>query len=120
MESSIEDYRTIDGVNIPHGGRTCVLLRRKRSEGGTGTRILELVWTLEEVDCNFKGLSMECFLPPGDLKKEEEGGCGMVTNTKAKLPFRILSSSRIRASKIAAIDVYDDDSESSGSSEQEL
>ncbi|KAK9913664.1 hypothetical protein M0R45_037474 [Rubus argutus] len=66
MESSIKDYRTIDGVNIAHGGRTCVWLRSKRWEGGTGTRILELVWTLEEVDCNCKGLSMECFLPPGD------------------------------------------------------
>lgn len=81
---------------------------------------MEEVWDIEEVDFNIKGLSMDCFLPPGDLKKEEEGGCGMVTNTKAKLPFRILSSSRIRASKIAAIDVYDDDSESSGSSDQEL
>lgn len=92
------------------------------SEAHSRTR-MEEVWDIEEVDFNIKGLSMDCFLPPGDLKTEEEGGCGMVTNnTKAKLPFRILSSSKVRASKIAAIDVYDDDSESSSgsSTDQEL
>ena len=29
-------------------------------------------WEIEEVDFNIKGLSMDCFLPPSDLKKEEE------------------------------------------------
>ena len=37
---------------------------------------MEEVWTIEEVDFNIKGLSMDCFLPPGDLKKEEETGFG--------------------------------------------
>ncbi|XP_004308912.1 PREDICTED: uncharacterized protein LOC101290708 [Fragaria vesca subsp. vesca] len=124
MESYIQDYRTIDGVNIAHSGRTSVSLVRfgESSEAHSRTR-MEEVWDIEEVDFNIKGLSMDCFLPPGDLKTEEEGGCGMVTNnTKAKLPFRILSSSKVRASKIAAIDVYDDDSESSSgsSTDQEL
>ncbi|XP_062000318.1 uncharacterized protein LOC133717625 [Rosa rugosa] len=119
MESYIQDYRTVDGINIAHSGRTSVSLVRFGESNVAHSRTrMEEIWDIEEVDFNIKGLSMDCFLPPGDLKKEEEGG--MVTNTKAKLPLRILSSSRIRASKIAAIDVYDDDSESSGSSDQEL
>ncbi|PWA58412.1 hypothetical protein CTI12_AA400270 [Artemisia annua] len=33
---------------------------------------MEETWTIEEVDFNIKGLSMDCFLPPSDLKKEED------------------------------------------------
>jgi hypothetical protein len=29
---------------------------------------------IEEVDFNICGLSMDCFLPPADLKREQEGG----------------------------------------------
>lgn len=95
-----------------------MLLRRKRSEGGTGTQILEFVWTLEEVDCNFKGLSMECFLPPADLKKEEES-CEVVTKySSAKLKSGMLSTcSRFQATKIVPIDYSDDEPESSDSSD---
>ena len=71
---------------------------------------MEEVWEIEEVDFNIKGLSMECFLPPGDLKKEEEG-CGLVTSsTNPKLPFKIRSaSSRISAAKVAAIDLDEEE-----------
>uniref|UniRef100_A0A803QSG1 Uncharacterized protein n=1 Tax=Cannabis sativa TaxID=3483 RepID=A0A803QSG1_CANSA len=73
MVSLIHDYRTIDGVNIAHSGKTTVSLFRfgENSTGHSRTR-MEEVWEIEEVDFNIKGLSMECFLPPGDLKKEEE------------------------------------------------
>ncbi|KAG8380771.1 hypothetical protein BUALT_Bualt06G0050700 [Buddleja alternifolia] len=73
IESTIEDYRTTDGVNIAHGGRTCVSLCRfgENSESHTRTR-MEEVWSIEEVDFNIKGLSTECFLPPADLKKDDE------------------------------------------------
>ncbi|KAF4346964.1 hypothetical protein G4B88_024196 [Cannabis sativa] len=75
MVSLIQDYRTIDGVNIAHSGKTTVSLFRfgENSTGHSRTR-MEEVWEIEEVDFNIKGLSMECFLPPGDLKKEEEVG----------------------------------------------
>ncbi|XP_030485494.2 uncharacterized protein LOC115702183 [Cannabis sativa] len=111
MVSLIHDYRTIDGVNIAHSGKTTVSLFRfgENSTGHSRTR-MEEVWEIEEVDFNIKGLSMECFLPPGDLKKEEEG-CGLVTSsTNPKLPFKIRSaSSRISASKVAAIDLDEED-----------
>ncbi|CAA3009712.1 Hypothetical predicted protein [Olea europaea subsp. europaea] len=112
MESLIQDYRTIDGVNIAHAGRTLVSLFRfgENSEGHNRTR-MEEVWNIEEVDFNIKGLSMDCFLPPADLKKEDEG-CGVITGcdlTKNE-PLKILSnSSRVSstpkcAKKVVAID----------------
>ncbi|KAJ8764005.1 hypothetical protein K2173_004878 [Erythroxylum novogranatense] len=109
MESKIRDYRTIDGINIAHAGRTSVSLFRfgENSESHSRTR-MEEVWAIEEVDFNIKGLSIDCFLPPSDLKKEEEG-CGVVSSN-AKLPFKIRSASfRISASKVAAIDGDDSD-----------
>ncbi|PHT82134.1 hypothetical protein T459_15149 [Capsicum annuum] len=79
MESFIQDYRTIDGVNIAYAGKTCVSLFRfgENSEGHTRTR-MEEVWTIEEVDFNIKGLSLDCFLPPSDLKKDDDQACGVV------------------------------------------
>ncbi|KAI3458617.1 hypothetical protein Pfo_015280 [Paulownia fortunei] len=105
MESLIQDYRTIDGVNIAHAGRTTVSLFRfgENSENHTRTR-MEEVWSVEEVDFNIKGLSTDCFLPPGDLKNEDEG-CDVVSNgdiTKnGGLRYKILANScRIGAAKI--------------------
>ncbi|XP_059317887.1 uncharacterized protein LOC132068331 [Lycium ferocissimum] len=119
MESSIQDYRTIDGVNIAHAGKTCVSLFRfgENSEGHTRTR-MEEVWTIEEFDFNIKGLSMDCFLPPSDLKKEDDQACGGVINhdiTKnSRFVSKILANSpkSITAMKGAAkIVAIDEDSE---------
>lgn len=118
MESLIQDYRTIDGINIAHAGKTSVSLFRfgESSESHSRTR-LEEFWTIEEVDFNIKGLSIDCFLPPADLKKEEESGCTDFASN-AKLPLRIRSASfRISSSKVAAIDV--EDSENTESDDEE-
>lgn len=69
-ESIIQDYRTVDGVNIAHGGRTTVSSFRLGDE--TRTR-MEEVWSIEEVDFNVKGLSTDCFLAP---KEDPECGGG--------------------------------------------
>ncbi|EEF31970.1 uncharacterized protein LOC8287252 [Ricinus communis] len=109
MESTIHDYRTIDGINIAHGGRTSVSLFRfgENSESHSRTR-MEEVWTIEEVDFNIKGLSMDCFLPPSDLKKDGEES--YVVTGNAKLPLKMRSTStRISSSKVVAIDVDDSD-----------
>jgi hypothetical protein len=50
-------------------------------------------------------LSLDCFLAPSDLKKDEEKG--MVPMNIAKLPYKICSSFKISASKVAAISVDD-------------
>ncbi|PQP92583.1 uncharacterized protein Pyn_24042 [Prunus yedoensis var. nudiflora] len=70
---------------------------------------------------------MDCFLPPGDLKKEEEeakcGANAVVISAHSKMPFKIRSASwRISASKVVAFDddvEYDPDN-SESSSDQEL
>ena len=126
MESLIQDYRTIDGINIAHAGKTSVSLFRfgENPESHSRTR-MEEVWTIEEVDFNIEGLSKDCFLPPADLEREEKGcgvtnddvklplmkeeeGCDITSNVK--LPLKIRSASfRINSSKVVAIDVEDSD-----------
>lgn len=112
MESAIQDYRTIEGVNIAHAGRTSVSLLRfgdnSKSNGHSSRTRMEEVWKIEEVDFNIKGLSSDCFLPPADLKKEDEQ-CGIVTKNSCftrnsnKSPFKI----RPYSAKIVAIDEDD-------------
>jgi len=106
-ESLIQDYRIVDGIQIAHCGKTWVTLSRfgEGPDNHSRTRINE-VWKIEEVDFNIKGLSLDCFLPPSDLKRDEEKGVVSVSN--AKLPYKIQSASfKISASKVAAIDVDD-------------
>ncbi|KAF7030853.1 hypothetical protein CFC21_042300 [Triticum aestivum] len=70
MESVINNYRHIDGVNIAHGGKTTVTLFRYGEGSVNHKRKLEETWTVEEADFNVKGLTSDYFLPPSDLKKE--------------------------------------------------
>ncbi|KAL5709338.1 hypothetical protein ACHQM5_020041 [Ranunculus cassubicifolius] len=110
MESSIEDYRMIDGINIAHGGKTFVSLFKFGETRASDTRTkMEEVWTIEEVDFNFKGLSMECFLPPSDLKKEQEAGFTHVPSS-VRNPFRTrVPSVKISSSKVVAFDLDETD-----------
>ncbi|KAK9049832.1 hypothetical protein SSX86_031199 [Deinandra increscens subsp. villosa] len=111
MKSLVQDYRTIDGVNIAHGGQTVVSLFRygEDSESHTETR-MEEVWTIEEVDFNIKGLSNDCFLPPSDLIKEEDEPVVRTKSSEkfvgsAKLAFNSRGNlSRFGGAKIVAID----------------
>lgn len=70
MESVINNYRHIDGVNIAHGGKTTVTLFRYGEGSVNHKRKLEETWTVEEADFNVKSLTSDYFLPPSDLKKE--------------------------------------------------
>ncbi|KAJ3683944.1 hypothetical protein LUZ61_013108 [Rhynchospora tenuis] len=77
MESSLGNYRTIEGVNIAHSGRTSASLLRSSWAGACEGRghtksVMEETWEIEEVDFNIVGLSIDCFLPPADLKELEE------------------------------------------------
>ncbi|XP_071734483.1 uncharacterized protein [Rutidosis leptorrhynchoides] len=111
MESLVQDYRTIDGVNIAHGGQTSVSLFRfgEDSESHSHTK-MEEDWTIEEVDFNINGLSMDCFLPPSDLKKDEEqpiirtkSGDKVIGSARLASKSRG-NSSRFGAPKIVAVD----------------
>ncbi|KAI3705086.1 hypothetical protein L1987_75318 [Smallanthus sonchifolius] len=111
MESLIQDYRTIDGVNIAHGGQTTVSLFRfgEGLDNHSETK-MEEVWTIEEVDFNIKGLSMDCFLPPSDLKMEDDQPVVRAKSSdkfvgSARLAFKSRGSLlRFGVSKVVAID----------------
>ncbi|GAB2224873.1 hypothetical protein Droror1_Dr00005651 [Drosera rotundifolia] len=66
IESTMEDYTYVDGINIAHGGRTNATLYRYGGAYNHRGRVEES-WRIEEVDFNICGLSMDCFLPPSEL-----------------------------------------------------
>ncbi|XAR65888.1 hypothetical protein NMG60_11011882 [Bertholletia excelsa] len=107
MDSHIHDYRPVDGINIAHAGRTVVSLLRygEGSQSHSRTR-MEEVWAIEEVDFNIKGLSIDCFLAPGDLKREEDGGGIVEDNGGARLPVKIRAgASKVGVSRVVAVDL---------------
>jgi len=69
ISSFMEDYRPVDGIMIAHSGRSVVTLFRfgEVAMSHTMTR-MEEVWSIEEVAFNVPGLSMDCFIPPTDIK----------------------------------------------------
>ncbi|XP_057523110.1 uncharacterized protein LOC130802988 [Amaranthus tricolor] len=110
MESQIQDYQTIDGVNIAHSGKTSVSLFRygEDSESHSRTR-MEEIWSIEEVDFNIKGLSTDCFLPPADLKKDDEGFNAVEPNNikpaiKSQDLPKVTLNTKISTAKVTAVD----------------
>ncbi|KAK2398415.1 hypothetical protein QL285_048357 [Trifolium repens] len=77
IESVIEDYKYVDGINIAHGGKTVAILYRYGVPHNHKRRIEE-TWRIEEVDFNICGLSMDCFLPPSDIHKDHDAVENMV------------------------------------------
>ncbi|KAF3795511.1 hypothetical protein EJ110_NYTH00067 [Nymphaea thermarum] len=74
MLSVIQDYRQVDGILIAHSGRTETSLFRFGESSASHTRTkMEETWTIEEMDFNVCGLSMDCFLPPSDLRLDQDG-----------------------------------------------
>lgn len=69
INSFMEDYRPVEGIMIAHSGRSVVTLFRfgEMSMSHTKTR-MEEAWTIEEVAFNIPGLSLDCFIPPADLR----------------------------------------------------
>uniref|UniRef100_A0ACD5TWD8 Uncharacterized protein n=1 Tax=Avena sativa TaxID=4498 RepID=A0ACD5TWD8_AVESA len=115
MESRLDDYRAVDGVNIAHAGRTAVSLVRfgDSQDGNTRTR-MEETWNIEEVDFNIWGLSMDCFLPPSDLRDGKEAQQQDTTTAVAAVvkaprppPLRIpaVLAVRVGPSQVAAVNL---------------
>ncbi|KAJ8762234.1 hypothetical protein K2173_007390 [Erythroxylum novogranatense] len=71
IESVLGDYKYIEGINIAHSGKTTATLFR-HGQSRPHKRKIEEAWRIEEVDFNICGLSTDCFLPPADLKREQE------------------------------------------------
>ncbi|MCO5589077.1 hypothetical protein L7F22_043042 [Adiantum nelumboides] len=69
FESTLRDYKAVDGVTMSHAGHSVVTLLRFGNAdvaSHTWTRIEE-TWSIEEVAFNVQGLSQEFFLPPADV-----------------------------------------------------
>ncbi|RRT60407.1 hypothetical protein B296_00022420, partial [Ensete ventricosum] len=70
INSRISDYHPVDGTMIAaHSGHSVVTLFwfGEVAMSHTKTR-MEEVWNIEEVAFNVPGLSMDCFIPPADVK----------------------------------------------------
>ncbi|KAL6995421.1 hypothetical protein U1Q18_005559 [Sarracenia purpurea var. burkii] len=69
INSFLHDYRPVEGIMIPHSGRSVVTLFRfgETAMSHTKTR-MEEVWTIEEVAFNVPGLSLDCFIPPAEIR----------------------------------------------------
>lgn len=69
INSFLDDYRLVEGIMIAHSGRSVVTLFRfgEMAMSHTKTR-MEEAWTIEEVAFNVPGLSLDCFIPPADLR----------------------------------------------------
>ncbi|PKU72165.1 uncharacterized protein LOC110107067 [Dendrobium catenatum] len=101
ISSFLDDYRAVEGVMIAHCGRSIVTLFRfgEMAMSHTKTR-MEEEWTIEEVAFNVPGLSIDCFIPPADLK------CNSVSETcelsqRERGKSSVLSFNR---SKVAAVE----------------
>ncbi|KAG2314169.1 hypothetical protein Bca52824_017291 [Brassica carinata] len=69
INSSLEDYKQVEGIMIAHSGRSVVTLFRFGEVAMSHTRTkMEERWTIEEVAFNVPGLSRDCFIPPADLR----------------------------------------------------
>lgn len=124
MVSSIQDYRIVDGVNIAHSGKSVVSLFRFGDDSESHNRTcMEETWSIEEVDFNIRGLSMDCFLPPGDLKKDQETGLELDHQVKRKTNIPVLiphMRGKLGPSKVAAVDLEDSDSTTGDVEEKSL
>jgi hypothetical protein len=74
INSSLEDYRPVEGIVIAHAGRSAVTLFRfgEAAMSHTKTR-MEEAWTIEEVAFNVPGLSVDCFIPPANIRSGSVG-----------------------------------------------
>ncbi|KAI4366473.1 hypothetical protein MLD38_022347 [Melastoma candidum] len=69
INSFLEDYRPVEGIMIAHSGRSVVTLFRfgETALSHTKTR-MEEAWNIEEVAFNVPGLSVDCFIPPAEIR----------------------------------------------------
>lgn len=69
INSFLDDYRPVEGIMIAHSGHSVATLFRfgETAMSHTKTR-MEEAWSIEEVAFNVPGLSMDCFIPPAELK----------------------------------------------------
>lgn len=105
INSFLDDYRPVDGIMIAHSGRSVVTLFRFGDTAMSHTKTrMEEAWTIEEVAFNVPGLSVDCFIPPGELRFAS-------MSEACELPQDQIIDNAVAAqafhSKVAALDKFD-------------
>lgn len=110
ISSCLEDYRAVEGIMIAHAGRSAVTLFRfgEAAMSHTKTR-MEEAWSIEEVAFNVPGLSVDCFIPPADIRSGSVGeACelpphGERAKSTAVHPARVAAAERAHAQGAAGV-----------------
>ncbi|CAN8258767.1 unnamed protein product [Cochlearia groenlandica] len=98
--SSLDDYKQVEGIMIAHSGHSVVTLFRFGEVAMSHTRTkMEESWTIEEVAFNVPGLSLDCFIPPADLKSSS---CEYPQEERGKSSAVALSAAH--KAKVAALE----------------
>ncbi|KAJ6965067.1 hypothetical protein NC652_003095 [Populus alba x Populus x berolinensis] len=106
INSFLDDYRPVEGIMIAHSGRTVVTLYRFGEVAMSHTKTkMEEAWTIEEVAFNVPGLSVDCFIPPADLKSGSFSEACELTQDERGKSAMVLAAYR---AKVAALDNSDD------------
>ncbi|XP_022149267.1 uncharacterized protein LOC111017730 [Momordica charantia] len=108
INSFLDDYRSVEGIMIAHSGRSVVTLFRFGEMAMSHTKTkMEEAWTIEEVAFNIPGLSIDCFIPPADLRS-----CSISEASELPQDERAKGAIALAAyrAKVAALENPDDDS----------
>eukprot|EP00252_Welwitschia_mirabilis_P006668 TRINITY_DN17557_c0_g1_i2.p1 TRINITY_DN17557_c0_g1~~TRINITY_DN17557_c0_g1_i2.p1 ORF type:complete len:407 (-),score=19.79 TRINITY_DN17557_c0_g1_i2:41-1261(-) len=75
IETSLENYRPVDGILIAHSGRSVVTVFKFGGHPDVSftKTTMEETWEIGEIVFNVPGLSMDFFLPPADIRKQSTG-----------------------------------------------
>ncbi|KGN62464.1 uncharacterized protein LOC101206617 [Cucumis sativus] len=106
INSFLDDYRPVEGIMIAHSGRSVVTLFRFGDTAMSHTKTrMEEAWTIEEVAFNVPGLSVDCFIPPAELRFAS-------MSEACELPQDQIIDNAVTAqalhAKVAALDKLDD------------
>jgi hypothetical protein len=103
ISSALEDYRAVEGVMVAHAGRSAVTLFRfgEAAMSHTKTR-MEEAWSIEEVAFNVPGLSVDCFIPPADIRSGSVGeACELPSQPHGE---RARTGAAVHPSRVAAVE----------------
>lgn len=102
INSYLDDYRPVEGVMIAHSGRSVVTLFRfgETAMSHTKTR-MEEAWTIEEVAFNVPGLSLDCFIPPAELRYGSGGdACELSQGERVKSVAAMAAAYRAKVATV--------------------
>ncbi|WCJ17885.1 hypothetical protein M5689_000270 [Euphorbia peplus] len=103
INSYLDDYRSVEGIMIAHSGRSVVTLYRFGEMAMSHTKTkMEEAWTIEEVAFNVPGLSVDCFIPPADLRSASMSeACELTQDDRGKSSIALAA----HRAKLAALEM---------------